>query len=424
MISYINTEVRQSTNQSFNIPTDESIGGILFDISCFENPFEQYPVLYNNFKNNTVHCIHSMDEAKAIGIDDNGFLNGVLYYHLSQFYQYIGTTKELYIALADCSEGFDVVQEMHMKTNGKMFQIGVWTARPIWKRNSDASIGFTEIITDLQRQADDICGVIGEMTYTTTPVSFVLSGNTNYIDGEEFSYKSIPNAMILGCPKVSVLLVQNGDDTVRAIQARNPMQATVGAIGVAMACLSICGAEESIASVKKCDLNKREGFRSPELGFSKDYTPINNINRIWKNVIASLGYIIPVSYEGIESSYFFSSDQTLSDGDYKSIANNRVMHKCRRAVCTALIPYINSHHVYDPVTKNISISSKSIIINSLVTIIDSVMHNTNGKEQINGRVVEILDDKDLLEENAISIKVSINPANYSDFIEEIIAHSA
>ena len=162
-LSYIDTSPKAPANKSFRIPTDESIGAILIDISGFDNPFEGYSLLYSSFKENKIQCIKNMDDAYLLGIEDDGFLNGLLYYHLSQFYDYIGTGQTLYIAIADCSNGWDVVEGMQRQTNGRLFQIGVWTSQPIWRIKEDGSLGFTSLITDLQAQADEI--ILADLVY-------------------------------------------------------------------------------------------------------------------------------------------------------------------------------------------------------------------------------------------------------------------
>lgn len=106
-IGYIQTGEKNGNSQTFNIPTDESVGIMLFDTSGFVDPFENYPLLYNCFNNAKVQCIHNMDEASLLGIVDDGFMNGVLYYHLSQFYDFLERDQELYIAIADCYESWD-----------------------------------------------------------------------------------------------------------------------------------------------------------------------------------------------------------------------------------------------------------------------------------------------------------------------------
>lgn len=420
-LSYINTGVKQKPDLTFNIPTDESVGAMLFDISGFTNPFENYPLLFHNFKDGKIQSIKNMSDAELLGIANDGFMNGVLYYHISKFYNFIGKNQILYIAIVDCSTDWDAIQSIQQQASGRIFQIGVWTSQPIW-RDKDDSLGFTSLITDLQVQADKINGKTGAATHTMVPLNIILCGNCNYVNGEIVNYKIIPNAIELNCPKVSVVIAQNGSPEIKSIQKNNPLQAPVGALGLIMACLALCGAEESIASLEKCDLNKNEEFNFPEFGIGETGTPMDSVHRIWANIISSRGYIIPVDYEAIEASYYFSSDQTLCEGDFSSIANNRVIHKCRRAACTALIPYINSSHIYIPGTHNISATSIAIMTDSINTILDSVMRNKKGLGQIDGRVVTFLENDNILKTDSISTKLEIKPVNYSSFISEEVSH--
>lgn len=421
-LSYIETNAKEPSNRSFRIPTDESISALLFDISGFDDPFNGYSLLSHSFSDNKLQCIKNMDDAALLGIEDNEFLNGLVYYHISQFYDFIGEGQSLYIAISDCSKDWNVIESMQQQANGRIFQIGVWTSQPLWQLQEDETMGFTSLITDLQAQADVINGKIGMSTHTMVPLNIVLCGNSCYAGESPFSYKTLPNAIELNCPKVSVPLVQNGSPEVKKMQSKNPLNAPVSSLGVIMACLSLCGAEESIASISKCDLNKNEGFNYPEWGVGITGTPIDVVHRLWANIISSRGYIIPVSYEELEASYYLSSDQTLSEGDFRTIANNRVIHKCRRATCTALIPYINSNHIYDPNTHNISLTSIAIMTDSINTILDSVMRNKQGQRQIEGRVVTFLENEDMLENDSISIRLDIKPVNYSGYIYEDVSH--
>lgn len=421
-LSYINTGVKQSLDVSYRIPTDESIGAFLFDISGFTNPFDDYPLLYHNFKDSQIQCVRNMDDALLLGIENDGFMNGLLYYHLSRFFDFVGASQAVYITIADCSENWDVVQYMQQMVSGKLFHIGIWTSQPIWCLKDDGTVGFTPLITDLQAQADEINGKVGVSTHTMVPLNIILCGNSNFIGGSKIRYKTLPDALELDCPKVSVVLAQNGSDEVHQMQNSNPLKAPVSALGLFMACLSLCGAEESIASLDKCDLNKNEDFNNPEWGFSESGIPIEEVHRVWTNIISSRGYILPVGYEGLEACYFWSSDQTLSEGDYRSIANNRVMHKCRRATCTALIPYVNSNHIYVPGAKTISNTSIAIITDSINILLDSTMRNKSGQYQINGRTVTFLETDDILETDAIALRLDIIPANSSNYISEEVYH--
>lgn len=422
-LSYIRTGAKQNPQTQLSVPTDESIGAFLFDISGFEKPFDSHPILYYHFGNNKIQCINNMDDALLLGIEDDDFLNGLLYYHLSQFFDFVGGPQTVYVALADCSKDWEVIQYMQQQVSGKLFHVGVWTSQPLWNVKTDGSIGFSSLITDLQAQADEINGKIGEPTNSMVPLHILLCGNSNYLEGNVIRYKNLPNAFELNCPKVSVALVQNGSPEVRQMQGANPLQAPVTSLGLIMACLALCGAEESIASLEKCDLNKNEGFNYPEWGVGSTGTPIDSVHQVWTNIISSRGYIVPVNYEGVEASYYLSSDQTLSEGDFGNIANNRVMHKSRRAMCTALIPEINGDHMYSPETKDLSISTKTIIINSIYTVLDSVMKNKRGFKQVGGRVVSFTKTDDNLETDSIALKLEVKPVNYSTYISEDVSHN-
>ena len=389
-ISYISTTPKPYSPNSLTIPNDESIGLMLFDTDGFEDVFKNYPLLYSNFKDGQVCCINNMDEASILGITDDGFMNGVVYHHLSQFYKFLGASQSVYIAIVDCSDNWDVIQQIQQEVSGKIFHVGIWTSKYIWESNADGSIGFTGLITDLQRQADEINGKIGEATHSMVPLHIVLFANSSTASGTPISYKDLPDATVLECPKVSVVLVENGSDEIHRFQKSSPRNAPMGSLGLVMGCLVVCGAEESIASVEKCDLNKDEEFNYPEWPIGESGISISEIHRLWVNQISSRGYIIPIDYEGLEASYFLSSDQTLSNGDFNTIANNRVMHKCRRVICSVMIPYINANHIYDPATKNISISSQSTIKNSIDEAFRSIMTNSKGLPQIDGHNITFL----------------------------------
>lgn len=422
-ISYIQTDGRIIDRSTGTIPTDESIGCMIFDVSGFENPFQDYPVLYANFHDGNVVCINNLDEASLLGIVDNNFMNGLLYYHISQFYEYIGTNKELYIAIADCSEDWSIIEQCQLYTNGKLFQIGVWTAQSIFQLNTDGELGFTPLITNLQQQANEINGRIGAPTSSTIPLSIMLCGNTNLADGKSVDYKTLPDAISLNCPKVSLFIIQNGNEQVHQMQSLNPNNAPVGALGLIMACLSVCGAEESIASVQRCDLNKNEGFIYPELGLGANNTPLDHITSVWANAISERGYIIPISYEALEASCFFSSDQTLSNGDYCTIANNRVIHKCRRTIASVWMPNINANFPFDPITHSINDAAISMLSNSIYSAIDAILVNKRGLPQIDGRRITFRENENMLSDDTISLQFDIKPANYSGIISEEISHS-
>ncbi len=415
-IGYITTSNFSNISEQISLSTDESICGLLFDLTFFQNPFDDYPLIKQFFGNEETHVIKNMTEAAMYGLTDNQFMNGVPYYHIKAFYDYIGSDASLYICFTNDGNEWSAIEKMQAEANGKIFQIGVWTAQCIWNV-SNGTLGFTDLCSNLESAAEELTGKVGTKTIGVSPLSLIVSPNTT-VSKSNVALQEIPSAINLNFPKLSVCLVQNGSDDVHNMQKQNPFNAPVGSIGLLIACLHLAYAEECIGYVKKFNLNKNDDFESAEIYFGGKYLSVDDIVYSVGNYIASQGYILPCTYSGKEAEVFFSGDPTLSDGDYNTIANNRIMHKCRRCVCSALMPYINAGHILDTINGGLSETAKTILTTAITEKLDSTMINAQGQSQINGRVINVSDSEQILDTDAISISLSIGLVNYNKVINE------
>ncbi len=426
-LGYVTVDNRV-TYDNYDISTDESISGMLFDYGLRPDPFGGFPSIKENFGERQIALLTSLDDADEFGIDDQ-FLSGVPYYHISQYFEYAGNGAKLYVMFADCSQNFDAIQDFQYGVEGKLFQLGVWTERCLWKSNSDGNYEFTSLVKNIQLQAEELGGRVGVQNEAVMPLSIVLCANTAMLNGDTSSakkirYRDLPYGLDLDCPRVSVVLGQNGTDEVHNIQANNVGFCPVGFLGLAMACLYLASAEISIGEVQSFNLNKNNTVNNPELGFgsistdlsTNNYTPISNIVKSRANIISKNGYILPTTYEGKEAEVFFSNDQTMSDGDYSLISLNRVMNKCRRVIRGALLPYLNST-VYVTSEGNINESSITIITNEILEKLDAIMvSGDQGNAQILGRNIIIDSEQNILESDGLTIEISIIPANTAEVI--------
>lgn len=415
-IGYVTTGTFNQDAGQFLLPTDESVCGLLFDLTFFQNPFDDYPLIQQFFGNEETHVINNLTEAAMYGLADNQFMNGVPYYHIKAFYDYIGTDAPLYICFTSDGQEWSAIEKMQMSANGKIFQIGVWTAQCIWNV-SGSQIGFTDLCANLETAAEELTGKAGISTMGISPLSLILSPNTS-ISKSEVELQEIPTAINLNFPKLSVCLFQNGTDNVHSMQKKNPFNAPVGCIGLLMACLHLAYAEECIGYVAKFNLNKNDDFENAEIYFSDKYISVDEITYMVGNYVAMKGYIMPCTYSGKEAEVFFAGDPTLSDGDYNTIANNRIMHKCRRCVHSALLPYINAGHLLDVANGGLSDTAKTILTSAIANMLDSIMINLKGQSQINGHTVEVSESSSILQTDAISISLSIGLVNYNKTINE------
>lgn len=415
-IGYVTTGAFKNNTSQLLIPTDESVCGLLFDLTFFQRPFDDYPLIKQCFDNDEIHVINNMNEAAMYGLSDNQFMNGVPYYHIKAYYDYIGADAPLYLCFTSDGKEWSAIEKMQMFSNGKIFQIGVWTAQCIWNV-SGTQLGFTDLCGNLEAAAEELTGKVGVKTMGISPLSIVVSPNTT-VSKSGVVLQDIPSAIELNFPKLSVNLVQNGTDNVHSMQTSNPFNAPVGSIGLLMACLHLAYAEECIGYVDKFNLNKNDDFENAEIYFGGKYISVDDIVYLVGNYVAMNGYILPCTYAGKESEVFFSGDPTLSDGDYNTIANNRIIHKCRRCVHTALLPYINAGHLLDSASGSLSETSKSILISAIANTLDSLMVNSKAQLQINGREVDISESDQILQTDSISVSLSIGLVNYNKIINE------
>ena len=425
---------------TMKVPTDESIGGMLFDTGSRTDVFNGYYDANLNFKDNKVQLIHNVSEAEQLGIIKDGVLNGIPYHHISDFYSYIGDDAPLYLMFADCSKNFDAIIDFQKEANGRLFQVGVWTERQLWSIREDGSYGFSELLSQVEAAAEELSGAIGEPTITTTPLSVLLFPNTAKLFGDnaeyaKIDYRKIPYAKNLDYPKVSVILGQNGTEEVHRMQLNNVNFTPVGLLGIAMACLYIAPAEDSIGYVDYFNLNKYDSdgnsmyeMANPEFGFGfiqspiiqnrneDDYLKMSDVSLTQRNIISQAGYIVLTSYPAREESVFFSNDQTLSDGDFEFISMNRVIHKCRRAVKNVMMPYVNGNIDIDPQTGGISTATTTALTNAIIEELNKTLINSRGQEQIADKMVTIDNSQQLLLNDRIEVNLLLIPLDVSDVI--------
>lgn len=414
-----------SQRQSF----DESVSGMLFDYGYRQNVFEESPLMEHYFGSNQTVLVNNLSEAEALGISDS-FMNGLPYYHIKKYYEYIGTDAKLYLTFANCLRNglpnFEIIEDIQQSVGGNMFQLGVWTEQFLWNKADDGGYGFTELLGSIQSCIDKLAGKNGNNN-ESFPLNVILFSNTSMLANNTSTSKiidisSIPEAIGLGFYGISVVLGQNGDDDTHTIQESNINMCPVGLLGYTMAILTSAYAEVSIGSVLDFDLNKNEDFLSPELGFGsltsdeKYYTPIEDINRVRQNILVSKGYIIPVEYKAKEAQVYLCNDQTLTEGKLNTIANNRIINKCKRIVRSALLPKIKEHWNIDTSTGKMADVEATSISSEIITKIDEFMINRKNQSQLYGRAVSIQTTEDFLETDEVEVSCTLVPKSCSSEI--------
>lgn len=406
----------------------EKVTGLLFDISKQAKFFEEGAGLAvkDKLQGNVIE-INSMDDLKELGITaysgdtEKDLLFGIPYYHINHFFGIQGSTGRLFIMFADCGVDWNAIEQMQRAAHGMINQLGVWTEQSLWKQTDpEAETYSIDLVTDLQSKAASLAD-------ENAPLSILLCANSAVIATDEESVKKVELGKIPTCVInarfVSVLLGQGLDADVSAMQLANQNLTPVGNIGAALGCIASASVQESFAWVNKFNLigyfpDIEMGFGDVTLNSESKLTSTlkySSLNKIQLDDLDDKGYIFLCKYSGLESGVFFSKDQTCSNGDYRTVARNRTIHKSRRAVRNALLPYVNSPLKVDPSTGYLS-SAKITMFQNIVSDILTTMQNN---EEISSFSVTIDKNQNVLKNDTLIIKYSLVPVGVASRIEVV-----
>lgn len=406
----------------------EKVTGLLFDISKQSKFFTEGAGLAVKDKlDGNVIEVNSMDDLKELGITaysgdtSKDLLFGIPYYHINHFFSIQGDTGRLFIMFADCSKDWNAIDMMQRASHGLISQLGVWTEQPLWKQTDTSADTYSlNLVQTLNSKAASLAD-------NNAPLSILLSANSAVVGTTDADVKTvnlakIPSAVTSNSRFVTVLLSQGLDSTVNAMQLANDNSTPVGVVGAALGCLALAGVQESFAWVNKFNLGGY--FPDIEMGFG-DVTKTGNkfastisYSSLSKSQIDTLddkGYVFLCKYSGLEGGVYFSKDQTCANGDYRTVARNRTIHKSRRNVRNALLPYVNSPLKVDPSTGYLSAAKITMFQNIVTAILGTMQDN----EEISGYSVTIDKNQNVLKNDKLVIKYSIVPVGVAASIEVV-----
>lgn len=421
------------TSSSF--VSTENVCGLVFDTKVaggLDAALGTGNTAATTFAKGNVVELNVFDDCKEAGIDDT-VMGGLPYYHIKQYFKLVGSNARLFVCFMDSSTDteFEAIEKMQLASGGIIYQIGLWTGEAIATVSGDNyTIPEDSMISKLQTVAENLGGKIGATNYEgNCPVNILL--NAPIINAAACDYRKLPDLTSCNAPKVSVLLGQSTSELCHKVQlavnniSQGASYAVTGNIGAALACLSVAPANENIGHV--ANFNLSAVMTEAELGFgdltqdekqwgdSVSFTNINTINYTKRNkLLHKKGYIFLTNYDGLENSVFFSSDQTLSTGDYRTISRCRVMHKSRRVVRRALLPYVNQNWEVDTTTGEFSASDITKLQNVVLDALDNNMVEPGTTvPQISGRSCTIAEGQNILESDQILINYSLIPLGTS-----------
>ena len=418
--------------------SSENVCGIIFDtkiVGGLTNALSG--VAAELFANGNVVELNSLDDVKEAGLEP--VMCGLPYFHLRDFFAIAGSNQRLFVSFTDSTTDtdFECIEKMQLAANGIIYQIGLWTGEAFAAKQNDGSYKVVDrgLLSKLQAQAEVLGGKIGVTNYDgNQPLNILVSAPV--INEAICDITKLPDLTGLDFPKVTVLLGQSITDETHDIQlsintavANKTNYAVTGCVGAALGVLAIASAEQSMGWVRNFGLSAV--MTQAELGFGNltiadgawgdnvSFTNIKSLNYTKRNnLLHRKGYVFLRDYENRENQIYFSSDQTLSTGDYRRISRCRVMHKSRRVVRQAVLPYVEETFDIDASTGYILAADVAMLQN---TIYDALDHNMVQPAnptvlQISGRQVIIDPEQDLLANDQLLISYALVPKGVASAI--------
>ena len=434
------TDLAGNTTNNVFLST-ENVVGLIFDTSIvggLEKALGTDTVAAKTFANGNVVEINTSKDLAEVGIDES-IMGGVVRYHLDSFFGLASGAQRVFISFMNSDEDteFEAVEKMQLAANGIIYQVGIWTGKPIAKKNADGSYSVEagNILSKLESVAEVLGGTVGVTNYEgNAPLNILVSAPI--LNEAEIDIKKLPDLSGMDYPKVTFLVGQAASDTVHGIMyavnhvSDKASYAPVGCVGAAMGCLAMAPANESIGHVE--NFNLAAVIQEAELGFGKlvedaengtyaaesSFTNIKTLGYNKRNTyLHKNGYVFLNNYDGLENSIFFSTDQTLSTGDYRSISRCRVMHKSRRVVRRTLLPRVNGNVEVDLATGTLSASDVSTFQNIVIKALDANMVEPGTtKPQISGRSCSIDNTQNVLLTDEIRIHYDLTPLGVTSAI--------
>ena len=424
---------------------NEKVTGLLFDVSL--QP-ELFTAGYgkNNEGNLALNDVAYITSRKSAGQDfgiiervsatedeenNLNFYQGIPAYHIREFFRMSGNIDgngRLYVMFADCSQNWDAIDIMQRVSGGTINQLGIYTEQPLWRQN-----GAEEKYTlNLVKSVNDKAVAMAEQHQ---PLSIILAANcsntgADTAEGKKIDLNKIPTALCESS-RTSVIFGQARSTLVSTIQKANKNNTPVGFLGAMLGCLAKANVQESVAWVKQFNLFD-DNFQNIELGFGdinqtdgEEFISLNAYESLSPTLLDNLddkGYIFLIKYAGRENGIYISKDQTCSDGDFRTIARNRTINKSRRAVRSALLPYVNSPLMVNPTTGFLAPSK----ITAFKTLIGDILKKMQSDQEISGYSVNIDANQNVLVDDTLRISYVIVPVGVAVkiYVEEGLSLTA
>ena len=331
--------------------------------------------------------IFSLEDAKKIGITEAE--NPFAYKHVKAFYEYAGTSAELWVMLVSDATTMEQMAD-HEKTFAKKLledARGKIRVLGILKKSSGSPDISGSIDADTDKAVIKAQKLADDFAEKYFPVRVIVSAND--FSGDVQSLKDYSTTKF---NRVSLLLA-NTDGGKEA------------SIGLALARLASTPVQRNIGRVKDGAVEHIQAYFT---GGAK----VESLSSAWDS-IADKNYIFLRNFAG-KAGFFFTDDPTLTGetDDFKTLANGFVMDKAVIIAYNVLVENLGDEI---QVTENGTIHPA--IIKAWQNSVESnINRQMTSKGELSNCKVVIDENQDIIKSGIMEVDIRLQPVGYAKFI--------
>lgn len=400
-------------------PDQDMVSGLLF--SGLET---------SSLKFDTIKRIASLEDAEALGIDENYDINGQsAYYQIQQFFR-MNPSGDLYVMLVGTEVYGDTVKKamsMQEKANGNIRQMAIifsgdttfaQTKNALAIAQEQADLAYAdympfEIILegkgfDVAVEADSPSLAL----LNSENVSVVIAMDVEKAFEQKLIQQDTNKAYVLALdeelvPSQSSLDIYNvrdadglkKDGSVVLEFAFQESYKNTAAVGLALGALSKAKVSENIAWIEKFNLTGN-GFAKPGFVGGKEIKSLGDLRTLNEK-----RYIFTRTHTGLAGVYFNDSHTcTTGTSDFAYIENNRTVNKATRLLRTALLPKLAS-----PVLVDIDGKLPQSVSKSFEDLCRNALEGMVANQEVSAFDVYVDPKQNILATSELKVKAEITP---------------
>lgn len=334
-----------------------------------------------------IKTVYSLDDAEALGFTEGSATNGVIHYHIKEFFN-MQPKGELHIGLFDStSVDYSKIKDVQVYANGEIRQIAVF----------DTTTFASSITTTLQTAVDQL-----EADHMGLHVLY--TGNISAVT----DLSTLADLRALNNNNVSVVIGQDGAGVGDALYTSTTK--SVSCLGACLGTLSLSSVHENIGHVRRFNILKGTEFEVPAMS---NGTKVNTLATSLLSALQTKGYIFLRKHLGRSGTFFNDSPTCISSSsDYGYIESNRVIEKAERNIRFFLLDNLNAPLTVDANGK-LSESTIAVFKNDAIRGLESMQRD----EEISAFDVLIDPSQNVLTTSKIILTVKIVPRGIARQIE-------